>query len=180
MDSQAGDESSKPVHPAVDLARQAVEAYVRDRRVIEPPNQIAPSLLLRAGVFVCLKKGGDLRGCIGTFEPTEQNIAREIIQNAISSATRDPRFPPVRQDELELLSYSVDILSPPEYVESNSDLDPKKYGIIVQCGARRGLLLPDLDGVDSVEDQITIASRKAGIKPGEPIRIMRFQVQRFE
>ena len=180
MDDEVGDERSQLTQSILGLARQAVESYVRERQIIDPPNEIAAEMQRRAGVFVCLKKQGSLRGCIGTFEPTAKNVAHEIIQNAISSATRDPRFPPVNPEELAHLSYSVDILTPPEPVESTSELDPKTYGIIVQSGMRRGLLLPDLEGVDSVEDQIAIASRKAGISSHDPIRIMRFRVQRYE
>jgi len=103
----------------------------------------------KAGVFVSIHKKGELRGCIGTFEPQEKNVAAEVIANAVSSATRDPRFPPVEPDELKDLDYSVDVLTHPEPVEDESCLDPKKYGVIVACGWRRGLFLPDLDGVDT-------------------------------
>ncbi|MCL5961297.1 MAG: AmmeMemoRadiSam system protein A [Chloroflexi bacterium] len=168
------------VHPVVALARRAVETYVQDRRVIRPPDELNKDMRQRAGVFVCLKKNGELRGCVGTFAPTEDNVALEIIRNAVSSAVSDPRFPPVAVDELRLLSYSVDILTRPELVESLSELHPKKYGILVQCGHRRGLLLPDLEGVDTVEDQLAIASRKAGIGKGEDMSISRFEVQRYE
>jgi hypothetical protein len=134
----------------------------------------------RAGVFVSLHKHGQLRGCIGTFVPTKDNVAEEIIANAISSATRDPRFPPVTASELDDLEYSVDILTEPEPVTDISQLDPKEYGIIVDSGWRKGLLLPDLEGVDSVEEQIAICRLKAGISPSEPVNIYRFQVRRFK
>lgn len=164
----------------VGLARQAVESYVGERRIINPPEETIPELQQRAGVFICLKKFGELRGCIGTFEPTKENLAAEIIHNAISSAARDPRFPPVSPDELESLAYTVDVLSPYERVVSIDELDPKRYGVIVQSGMRRGLLLPNLDGVDNAGEQVAIASRKAGIWPGEPINIFRFEVVRYE
>jgi AmmeMemoRadiSam system protein A len=133
----------------------------------------------RAGVFVSIKKRGELRGCIGTFMPTRTNVAEEIVANAISSATQDPRFMPVEASELDDLEYSVDILTEPEPVRSTDQLDPRKYGVIVECGYRRGLLLPDLAGVDKVEEQIEICRAKAGISDGEPIRLYRFRVERF-
>ncbi len=164
----------------VGLARKAVETYVEEKCIVSPPEEMIPEMRRQAGVFVCLKKFGELRGCIGTFEPTQNTLAEEIIHNAISSATRDPRFSPVSRDELKFLTYSVDVLSPYEPVNSTSELDPKRYGVIVQSGSRRGLLLPDLEGVDSAEEQVAIASRKAGIWPGEPVRIFRFEVNRYE
>ena len=121
-----------------------------------------------------------LRGCIGTIEPTEKNVAEEIINNAINSATRDPRFPPVAPNELKDLSYSVDVLTTPEPINSQDQLDPKKYGVIVECGFRKGLLLPDLEGVDSVDYQIDICRQKAGIAPDEPIKLYRFEVKRYK
>jgi uncharacterized protein, PH0010 family len=134
----------------------------------------------RAGVFVSIHKHGELRGCIGTFEPAKSNVAEEIIANAISSATRDPRFPPVDASELADLEYSVDILTEPEPIKDIEELDPKKYGIIVESGFRRGLLLPDLEGVDTVEEQIAICRLKAGISYSEPVSLYRFQVRRFK
>ncbi len=169
--------AAKPEHPFVRLARSAVEAWVRHRQVLEPP--VTPELRRRAGVFVSIKKKGLLRGCIGTVEPTQDNLAREIVWNAISSASRDPRFEPITEDELPELAYSVDVLSEPEAVAGPEALDSRQYGVIVQSGHRRGLLLPDLEGVDDVETQIAIACSKAGILPGEPIELYRFQVQRY-
>jgi len=164
--------------PYVNLARRAIEHYVRSGEVIRPPEDLPPELLSRrAGAFVSLKKQGQLRGCIGTFLPSEENLAEEIIQNAIRAATQDPRFPPVRPEELPQLSVSVDVLSPPEPA-TTSDLDPKRYGVIVEAGWRRGLLLPDLPGVDTVEEQLRIAKLKAGLSPDEPCRILRFTVER--
>ena len=133
-----------------------------------------------AGVFVSLKKHGELRGCIGTFEPTRPNVALEIIHNAISAATRDPRFPPVEAHELSEIGYSVDILTKPEAVSDTKDLDPKRYGVIVESGWKKGLLLPDLEGVDTVEYQLSIAKQKAGIGEEEPVRIYRFMVKRYK
>src|SRR5512141_175842 len=125
----------------------------------------------KAGVFVCIKKAGDLRGCIGTFEPTRENVAQEVIANAISTATQDPRFNPVHPSELKDLEYTVDVLTSPEPIESKDQLDPKKYGVIVESGYRRGLLLPDLEGVDTADYQIEISRQKAGIGPDEPIKL---------
>jgi AmmeMemoRadiSam system protein A len=134
----------------------------------------------RAGVFVSIHKFGELRGCIGTFEPMYENVAQEISANAISSATRDPRFPPVAPNELEDIEYHVDVLTEPVPVKDKKKLDPKKYGVIVECGWRRGLLLPDLEGVDTVERQIDICRRKAGIAPNEPIKLYCFEVKRYK
>ena len=120
-----------------------------------------------------------LRGCIGTIEPVQESLAREVVRNAIDSATRDPRFLPVEPQELDELSYSVDVLSPPEPVSGPEELDHKRYGLIVRSGPRRGLLLPDIEGVSSVEEQIAIAKVKAGILPDEPVELFRFTVRRF-
>ncbi|MFA5400460.1 MAG: AmmeMemoRadiSam system protein A [Dehalococcoidia bacterium] len=166
------------MHPLAKLARKAVEGYVNGRRMVEP-DELAPEMKERAGVFVSLKKRGQLRGCIGTFEPTQPSVAQEIIQNAISSATGDPRFSPVRPDELDQVEYSVDVLTSPQPVDDKAQLDAKKYGVIVEAGRRRGLLLPDLEGVDSVDMQIDICRQKAGISPAEPIKLYRFQVRRY-
>lgn len=168
----------KKTHPLVKLARQAVETYVKEGKMAEAAG-ITAEMKQRAGVFVSLKKHGELRGCIGTFEPTQPDVAGEIISNAVSSATRDPRFPPVQEDELSDLEYSVDVLAKP-VPASREELDPKKYGVIVQCGWRRGLLLPDLEGVNTVEDQIDICRRKAGIGPNEPVKLHRFEVKRYK
>ncbi|MFH1485128.1 MAG: AmmeMemoRadiSam system protein A [Chloroflexota bacterium] len=166
--------------PLVALARRTVEGYVKDRTVPDKPTVASPEMKEKAGVFVCLKKHGELRGCIGTFEPTRPNVAEEIVVNAISSATRDPRFTPVTPTELGDLSYSVDILTKPEPVDSVDKLHPKRYGVIVEAGGRRGLLLPDLEGVDTVEQQIDICRRKGGIYPDDPVKLYRFKVRRHE
>ncbi|HEY82383.1 MAG TPA: AmmeMemoRadiSam system protein B [Dehalococcoidia bacterium] len=168
------------MHPLVKLAKATVESYVREGKVPPPPEELTPEMQKRAGVFVSLHKFGELRGCIGTFEPTRRNVAEEIISNAISSATRDPRFPPVAPEELKDLEYSVDVLTTPRPVRDKSELDPKKYGVIVESGFRRGLLLPDLEGVDSVEQQISICRQKAGIGPEELVTLYRFEVKRYK
>ena len=169
------------MHPLVKLAKDAVELFVREGRVYEAKDEdLPPELNKRAGVFVCLKIRGNLRGCIGTFQPTEPTIAGETVRNAISAATCDPRFPKVRAGELDKIEYSVDVLTPPERVRDKSELDPRRYGVIVQAGGRRGLLLPDLEGVDTVDYQISIAMQKAGIAPNEPVDLSRFEVQRYQ
>ena len=134
----------------------------------------------KAGAFVSLKKRGALRGCIGTFLPVQLNIASEIIHNAVSAATRDPRFPSVQADELDSLEISVDILGSPEPVSSPDQLDPKKYGVIVMSHAQTGLLLPDLEGVDTVKQQIDIAKEKAGIPANVTPDVYRFTVTRYK
>jgi len=166
-------------HPVVELAKETVESYIREGKTPKP-KELTPEMRERAGVFVSLHKHGQLRGCIGTFEPIQNNVAEEIIANAISSSTRDPRFPPVAPSELDDLEYSVDILTRPEPVTDINQLDPREYGVIVECGWKKGLLLPDLEGVDSVEEQIAICRLKAGISAGEPIKLYRFQVRRFK
>jgi AmmeMemoRadiSam system protein A len=170
---------AKELHPVVKLAKETVETYVKEGKLPEQ-KELAPEMKERAGVFVSIHKHGQLRGCIGTFEPQKDNVAEEIMANAISSATRDPRFPPITPSELDDLEYSVDILTKPEPVSDVRQLDPKKYGVIVESGWRRGLLLPDLEGVDSVEEQIAICRLKAGISASEPIKLYRFQVRRFK
>jgi AmmeMemoRadiSam system protein A len=134
----------------------------------------------RAGVFVSLKKHGQLRGCIGTIAPTCPCIADEIIQNAISAGTKDPRFSPVRESELDDIVYSVDVLGEPEPVDDVSQLDVIRYGVIVSSGYKRGLLLPNLEGVDTVEQQVEIARQKAGIGRNEDYSLERFEVIRHE
>ena len=165
--------------PWVRLAWQSVEAYVRERRVIPVPDGLPEALTRRrAGAFVSIHKQGQLRGCIGTIAPTRDCLADEIIRNAVSAAARDPRFDPVRPDELGFLEISVDVLGEPEPIASEAELDVKRYGVIVTRGQRRGLLLPDLDGVDTPAQQIAIARRKAGIGASEKAELQRFEVVR--
>ncbi|MEE8582661.1 MAG: AmmeMemoRadiSam system protein B [Dehalococcoidales bacterium] len=169
----------KGTSPLAELARKAVEGYIRYGKNYKPV-ELTPEMAEKAGVFVCLKRSGQLRGCIGTFEPCRDNVAGETVENAISSATRDPRFPPVTPEELDDLTYSVDILGQPEPVAGIDQLDVKRYGVIVEAGPRRGLLLPDLEGVDSPQQQIAICRQKAGIGPDEPVKLYRFEVRRYE
>lgn len=170
----------KESHPLVKLAKEAIKEYVKNRRIIKPPDDLAEEMKGQAGVFVSLKKKGQLRGCIGTFAPTAKNIAEEVIHNAISAAARDPRFSPVTSFELEEIDYSVDVLTEPEKIAGPEGLDPKRYGVIVKCGIRKGLLLPDIEGVDTVEEQIDIARSKAGIYKDEPVELYRFEVKRHK
>ncbi len=166
--------------PWVRLARLALETYVRTGKRLEslPPDLPGELTDHAAGAFVSLHAHGQLRGCIGTTGPTTPSVALEIVRNAVSAGTRDPRFLPVNEGELDRLEYSVDVLGEPEPVDSPAGLDVKKYGVIVSCGGRRGLLLPDLDGVDSVEQQIGIARQKGGIGPTERYSLERFEVVR--
>lgn len=168
------------MHELVELAKKTVENYIREGKTTEPPENLTPEMSQRAGAFVCVKVHGELRGCIGTFEPTMPNVAEEVINSAMNAATSDPRFPPVGVDELDSLSYTVDVLSAPEPISSLQELDPRTYGVIVASGYRRGLLLPDLEGIDTAEEQVDIARRKAGIRLGEPLRLYRFKVDRYQ
>lgn len=165
----------------VKLARETLETYVKNHKKIDVPEW-APSdfKTKRAGTFVSLKKHGILRGCIGTIGPVRVNIAEEIIYNAISSGTQDPRFPAVREDELKDLDYSVDVLGAPEKISSMEELDVKRFGVIVTSGYRRGLLLPDLEGVDTPEQQVDIALQKAGIGSRDHYEMERFEVIRYK
>ena len=173
----------------VRLARLSVETYVRSRKTLKIPEDLlkiakdgddTKTLLnSRAGAFVSIHKFGKLRGCIGTIAPCTSNIASEIARNAISASTRDPRFDPITEDELSSLEINVDVLGEPEDITSKDQLDVKRYGVIVSArDGRRGLLLPDLDGVDTVEEQVSIAMQKGGIRPGEAYMLQRFEVVR--
>ncbi len=166
--------------PLVQWAKTCLETYVKEGKKAEIPDPVPEKMRKKAGVFVSIKKNGMLRGCIGTIFPVHDSIAEEICSNAISAGTADPRFYGVQADELPYLSYSVDVLTSPETVTDSGQLDPKKYGVIVRKGKRTGLLLPDLEGIDSVQDQLEIACRKAGIDPDSEYSMERFQVIRYE
>lgn len=188
------------MHPLISLAKEAVEKYIKEEKVISVPFDLPKEFLTkRAGTFVTIEKNGELRGCIGTYLPTRINIAEEVIYNAIAAATEDWRFGPVRIEELPYLSYTVYILTEPKPVKDIKELDPKKYGIIVKTVplvfsnqkidisffknviSKTGLLLPDLDEVDSVEKQIAIACQKGGIDPKkEKFFIYKFTVEKFQ
>ena len=181
--------SSVVSSPYVRLARATIERFIRTGKIIRFPEDV-PEILrtdlppeaskTRAGAFVSVHKNGMLRGCIGTIAPVQDSIAEEIISNAISAVSRDPRFDKVREDELDLLEINVDILGEPEDIDGPDKLDVKRYGVIVTCGYKRGLLLPDLEGVDTVEDQIDIARRKGGISPSDDYTLQRFEVVRYK
>ncbi len=184
--------------PYISLAKMAVENYVKEKKVIETPKDLPKEFLeKKSGTFITIEKEGQLRGCIGTYLATKENIAEEIISNAIAAATEDYRFGPIQEEELPYLSYAVYILNEPELVKSNQELNPKKYGIIVKTmpissGSpdvifnghtvpKSGLLLPDLDGIDTVEQQISIACQKGGIDPKrEKILIYKFTVEKYK
>ncbi|MBR0102122.1 MAG: AmmeMemoRadiSam system protein A, partial [Selenomonadaceae bacterium] len=163
----------------VRLARYSLETFVKTHKPATLPKDLPEELTSRrAGAFVSLHKDGNLRGCIGTIMATQNTLAEEILQNAISACSRDPRFSPVTADELDDIEYSVDVLGEPERIFDVKALDVRRYGVIVENGGRRGLLLPDLEGIDTVEEQIAIAKRKAGIRADEKVALWRFEVVR--
>ena len=171
-------------HPYPLLARRTVETYLDSR---EPADELWADLAggqpdlatLRRGCFVSIKTlTGDLRGCIGTIAPVRDSLAHEIMANAVSAATRDPRFRPMAASELAGVKFSVDVLSPPEKITGLDDLDPARWGVIVSRGHQRGLLLPDLEGVDTVEKQVSIAAQKAGLDRLDGVTLERFSVDR--
>jgi AmmeMemoRadiSam system protein A/AmmeMemoRadiSam system protein B len=176
------DEESSPAGAELPaLVRKTIETYVLTGAQIKPPLHTSALLAARAACFVTIRSfAGELRGCIGTIEPVQETLAEELIANAINSAARDPRFPPVSANELTNLCYSVDVLSTPE-PSCFDELDPVVYGVIVEdeTGSHRGLLLPDIEGVDTITKQVEIATRKAGIPPGIPLKFSRFRVERF-
>lgn len=189
------------MNPYSALAKKAVETFVKEKRIISPSSNLPKEFFeKKAGTFVTIEKNGKLRGCIGTYLPTKINIAEEIIQNAIAAATEDWRFEPIRENELELLTYTVYILSHPQPVKDIKELNPKKYGVIVKTfplvfsnekidnvffnnniPSKTGLLLPDLEGVDTVEKQISIACQKAGIDLSkEKFFIYKFTAEKYK
>jgi AmmeMemoRadiSam system protein A/AmmeMemoRadiSam system protein B len=174
-------ERQKDEDAYVHLARETLETFVKTGKRIRLSEGLPEEMIKqKAGVFVSLKKHGSLRGCIGTIAPVTDSIAKEILRNAISSGTEDPRFPPVREEELSELIYSVDVLGEPEPITYMTDLDVERYGVIVTSGRKRGLLLPNLEGVDTVEEQVAIAKKKAGIYDNEQITMERFEVVRHK
>lgn len=169
--------------PYVALAKKTIEQYSREKKVFHPAESAYPGEMFsqRAGVFVSIHKNGELRGCIGTIAPTKRTMAEEIVSNAIAASTRDPRFLPVGEEELSELTIHVDVLGETERIDSEKELDARRYGVIVEQGCRRGLLLPDLEGVDSVEKQVAIAKMKAGIPEEDTaVCLYRFVVIRHE
>lgn len=181
--SQGNEEKTQaPQHQEdayVQLARRTIEEYIRRQHITPVPQGLPQEMYAgRAGVFVSIKKNGSLRGCIGTIQAVQGSIAEEIIHNAVSASTEDPRFPPVTADELDKLTISVDVLGEMEPIASPLELDVKRYGVVVTKGYKRGLLLPNLEGVDTIAEQIAIAKQKAGIGIMEEAQLQRFEVVR--
>jgi AmmeMemoRadiSam system protein A len=158
------------------LGRHAIDTYLRTRRLIDPPDPIPPELRAPSALFVTLRKNGEMRGCVGSVRPTEATAAHELIRYAVASAVRDPRFDPVRLDEVSALTIKVQLLDPPEPTDV-SELDPHNFGIIVRCGDRQALLLPGIDGIDTPEQQLLAACQKAAIDPYAPLQLERFRTR---
>ena len=166
-------------HPYVSLAQESIHHYLNYREKLSCPDPLSKDLTSRSGAFVSIKKLKQLRGCIGTLEPCEPNLAMEIIENALKAALHDPRFSPVTPEELQDLTYSIDVVRPLEKISDMSELDPTIYGLVVRSNGKQGVLLPDLEGVDSIEEQIQICRAKGKIRDDEPIEMYRFKVERF-
>ncbi len=174
--THAGQKDWQPVT----LSRASLKHYLQHGNVIDVPTSLPDELHRESGAFVTLKKGDQLRGCMGTIEPTYPSVAEEIIHNTVTAGVRDPRFPPVQFQEIPELTFSVDVLTLPEKVSGPSELNPSKYGVVVQRGNRRGLLLPDLEGIDTVSQQVSVACQKAGLSPDDPdLQMLRFEVTRY-
>ncbi len=170
-----------PSDPYIELAKKTINTFIKDNNIIDIPEDLPKEMIdNKRAVFVSIHKHGNLRGCIGTIQPITSCIAEEIINNAISAATRDPRFRPIEVEELNDLEINVDVLTEPESIKDSSLLDPKKYGVIVENGLKKGVLLPDLDGIDTIEEQIAIAKSKADIKKNENVTLKRFEVIRHK
>ncbi|MBI4589451.1 MAG: AmmeMemoRadiSam system protein A [Candidatus Rokubacteria bacterium] len=161
------------------LARQSVEYYVRSQALLPPPTDPPPLLRDPGAAFVTLRLGKALRGCIGTLGPTKPTLAHEIMANAVAAASSDPRFPPVAPSELVVLLYEVDILGALEPIPDEGHLDPDQYGVVVEAGGRRGVLLPAIEGVTTPSQQVAIAKSKALIRPSQAVTLYRFTVTRF-
>ena len=166
-------------HPYVSLAQESIHHYLNCREKLSCPDPLSKDLNSRSGAFVSIKKLQQLRGCIGTLEPCEPNLAMEIIENALKAALHDPRFSPITAEELQDLTYSIDVVHPLEKITDVSELDPKIYGLVVKSNGKQGVLLPDLEGVDSTEEQIQICRAKGKIPDDAPIEMYRFKVERF-
>jgi AmmeMemoRadiSam system protein A len=167
------------------LAKEAIKNYLGTGQVIDPPKNLPENFYKqKSGIFVTIEKDNELRGCIGTYLPTKENIAQEIISNAIAAATKDYRFQPMTLNELDRLTFTVSLLSEPELIDSFDKLDPKIYGLIVKCidsPQKCGLLLPDLEGVNSVEQQFSICCAKGGIDPiKDSVALFKFKVEKYK
>ena len=166
-------------HPYISLAQESVHHYLNHSRKLSCPEPLSKDLESRSGAFVSIKKLKQLRGCIGTLEPCEPNLAMEIIENSLKAALHDPRFSPVTSEELQDLSYSIDVIRPLEKIFTIKELDPNIYGLMVRSNGKQGVLLPDLEGVDSTEEQIKICRAKGKISDDVPVEMYRFKVNRF-
>jgi len=166
-------------HPYISLAQDSIHHYLIHREKLSCPHPLSQDLRSRSGAFVSIKKLKQLRGCIGTLEPCEPNLAMEIIENAFKAALHDPRFSPVTTEELQELTYSIDVVRPLEKISTLEDLNPDIYGLVVKSNGKQGVLLPDLEGVNSTEEQIQICRAKGKIPEDEPIEMYRFKVERF-
>jgi len=170
------------MNPYIKLAKDTVESYIKTGKIPPPPPRLPKKILnSRAGVFVSIYKGEELRGCIGTYLPTEPNIAEEIISNAVAAATRDYRFLPITEDDLPELSYSIYVLEEPRQIKNLDELDPKKYGILIKSETgKTGLLLPDLDGIDTMEKQLAAVCHKCGVRLSEEkVTVCKFGAKKF-
>ncbi len=166
-------------HPLVTLAIHSVRHQLEKGDPLPCPNPLPEEMQQQAGVFVSIKKNGLLRGCIGTIQPKYANLAEEVIQNAIKAANEDPRFPAVEIQELKELTFSVDVLTGPEKINDTTSLDVKRYGLIVRSENKKGLLLPDLENIKTIDQQLKVCLRKGGIKKTDHYELYRFEVQRY-
>ncbi|MBC8287841.1 MAG: AmmeMemoRadiSam system protein A [Nitrospinae bacterium] len=168
-----------PSHPLVDLAIQSVKHHLKKGRPLPCPDPLPEEMKDRAGTFISIKKNGLLRGCIGTISPKYDNLAEEVIQNAIKAANEDPRFPAIKENELDQLTFSVDVLTTPEKIDDLTSLNVERYGLIVRSEDRRGLLLPNLENIKTIDQQLKVCLKKGGIKETDPYDLYRFEVKRF-
>lgn len=166
-------------HPYISLAQESIHHYLNHHEKLSCPEPLTKDMESRSGAFVSIKKLKQLRGCIGTLEPCEPNLAMEIIENSLKAALHDPRFSPVTAEELQDLTYSIDVIRPLEKISSVEELDPHTYGLVVRSNGKQGVLLPDLEGVDSAEEQIQICRAKGKIPEDDPVEMYRFKVDRF-
>ena len=168
-----------PSHPLVSLAIHSIKHYIEKGHPLPCPDPLPEAMKIQAGTFVSIKKNTLLRGCIGTIQPKYANLAEEVIQNAIKAASEDPRFPPIEKKELDQLTITVDVLTAPEKIDDTSSLELKRYGLIVRHKGRQGLLLPDLENIKSVDQQLKVCLKKGGVKKSDPYELYRFKVKRF-
>ena len=168
-----------PSHPLVSLAIHSIKHYIEKGHPLPCPDPLPEAMKIQAGTFVSIKKNRLLRGCIGTIQSKYANLAEEVIQNAIKAASEDPRFPPIEKKELDQLTISVDVLTTPEKIDDTSSLDVKNYGLIARHKGRQGLLLPDLENIKSIDQQLKVCLKKGGIKESDPYELFRFEVKRF-